>query len=269
MALAARLGRILIMTCIGTASCSFPAKVKTTASAQGLGPLSDQYSPGAIPSALRLMFRRAVTGQPFQAKLNVRFIRKMPNGTWGTFESHLVLARDAAGRLYQKQLPSPRKADAGYVARYVIITDPAAGVEIQWSAEAKSVLKYPLPAPSRCRKLRQPDWCERESGRVRQYPNGGSERIRYLGQRTTLGILTNGCRVSIFFPADTAHYQAAHIRTVESWLSPGLPLPVLSLVHDPGGVGEETWELNHVVRGEPNIAAFEPPSNFKIHNAAR
>src|SRR6266436_10358473 len=78
--------------------------------AQTNTPLSNQYSPGAIPygAILGATDDTAVTGQPFLAEINARKVRSQPGGKQIAYESHGLLSIVYGGRDHREQLPSPK-----------------------------------------------------------------------------------------------------------------------------------------------------------------
>jgi hypothetical protein len=218
----------------------------------------------------------AVTGQPFHAEVKWLKTKTLPYGKQTIQESRGVLARDSEGRVFSEQLPSQKvKAADGshtFTRHTVSISDPVAITVMQWTDEtdavpdSKTVMKTAVrPGPGGAKP--QPlDACQREKGATRSYPNGETQKIDDLGERTIQGILTHGCRVSTFIPAGAIHNEQPFTVTDESWTSYEMRLPLLKLHHDPSKAGDDSMELLSIVRGEPDPSLFQPPPDYHVRD---
>lgn len=218
----------------------------------------------------------ATTGEPFRAEVKRRKVKIQPDGKQTVDESHGVLARDSEGRVFSEQLPSQKikATDGSYSSteHTVSVSDPLAMTVMQWNDEtetnpdSKTVLKTALrPGPGGA-KPPVLDACQREKGTTRSYPNGETQKIDDLGERTIQGILTHGCRVSTFIPAGAIHNDQPLTVTDDSWTSYDLRLTLLKLHRDPSKAGDETMELLNIVLGEPDPALFQPPSDHQVRD---
>ena len=218
----------------------------------------------------------AVTGQPFHAEVKWLKTQTLPDGKQIVQESRGVLARDSEGRVFSEQLPSQKIKPADdshtFTRHSVSSSDPVAMTVMRWTDEAdavpdsKTVLKTALrPGPGGA-KPPVLDACQREKGTTRSYPNGETQKIDDLGERTIQGILTHGCRVSTFIPAGAIHNDQPLTVTDDSWTSYDMRLTLLKLHHDPSKAGDETMELLNIVRGEPDPALFQPPSDYQVRD---
>jgi hypothetical protein len=84
-----------------------------------------------------------------------------------------------------------------------------------------------------------------------------------LGSQTMEGILANGTRVTITIPAGQIGNDRAIDIVTEVWTSPDLKTVVYSKRSDPR-MGEQTFQLTNIVRGEPDPSLFTVPADFKI-----
>lgn len=218
----------------------------------------------------------AVIGQPFHAEVKWLRTKTQQDGKQAVQESRAVLARDSEGRVFSEQLPSQKvkAADGSYTfTRHTVsISDPAAMTVMQWTDEtdaipdSKIVTKtalFPGPGGGRPPVL---DACQREKGATRSYPNGETQKIQDLGERTIQGILTHGCRVSTFIPAGTIHNDQQLTVTDESWTSYEMRLTLLKLHHDPSKAGDDSMELISIVRGDPDPSLFQPPPDYHVRD---
>lgn len=166
--------------------------------AQANPPLTSKWSPGAIPGGrgIGVAADPVVTGRPFTAENNSRMMM-LRHGEKVTYESHSIIARDSSGRIATRTPASPRVSfpdgkSASFIPAGGSIRDPAARVQMSWTDGAsplldKVVMKNRMPPnlpPSRPNALNA---CERENGQTRNLPNGGTQRIEDLGERTIQG----------------------------------------------------------------------------------
>jgi len=84
-----------------------------------------------------------------------------------------------------------------------------------------------------------------------------------LGSQTMEGILASGTRMTITIPAGQIGNDRAIDIITEVWTSPDLKTVVYSKRSDPR-MGEQTFQLTNIVRGEPDPSLFAVPADFKI-----
>ena len=84
-----------------------------------------------------------------------------------------------------------------------------------------------------------------------------------LGSQTVEGILASGTRMTITIPAGQIGNDRAIDIITEVWTSPDLKTVVYSKRSDPR-MGEQTFQLTNIVRGEPDPSLFTVPADFKI-----
>jgi hypothetical protein len=238
--------------------------------AQTNAAVSNQYSPGAIPYGAILGVRDpVVVGQPFSAEINARKIVRQPDGKKIVYECHGTIARDSQGRVRREQFPSPKvlRANGGRTISAVVVSDPLTGMQLHWSAASATVGQFPFSTATPSGKPEPLDACEYETGKTRSYPNGETQVIEFLGERTIQGISVRGCRVSTFIPAGAIQNDQAFTVTDDSWTSYELRLTLLKIHHDPSIEEDETVELDDVVRSEPDASLFQLPPNQQVKDA--
>jgi hypothetical protein len=240
--------------------------------------ISNRYSPGAIPygAILGATDDTGVTGQPFLAEINARKVQRQPGGKQIVYESHGLLARDSEGRVHREQLPSPKVANAGggstFVTHSVTISDPVAMIQLRWDDHMNEVLhtngisQSPLPKHPPGGRPQALDACEREHRNTRSYPNGETQTIESIGERTIQGIRVQGCRVITFIPAGAIHNEQAVTVTDDTWTSYDMRLTLLKTHHDPAMGEDETVELDNIVRAEPDPSLFVPPPGYQVQD---
>ena len=272
MAIPTALQRLILLTGVGLAGVLAGPVVW----AQPTPPLSSQWAPGAVPAGggIRVSAYPIVTGEPFIAENNSRSVQ-IRNGERTIYESRSIIARDSSGRVPTRTAESPHVLfpDGGgvaFVPASSSISDPAAGVRLYWMERGPPqldvvVLKNRI-LPNTPQSRSQPlNACERESGHTRNYPNGETQQIADLGERTIHNILTRGCRVTTFIPAGAIHNNQPLTITDDSWSSPQLRINLIHVHHDPSGA-DMTEQLENIATGEPDPSLFQPPPGYKVQD---
>jgi hypothetical protein len=246
--------------------------------AQTNTPISNRYSPGAIPYGAigGTTDDTTVTGQPFSAEINARKVQSKRGDGQIVYESHGLLARDSEGRVRREQLPSPKAPSSGggnvFVTHSVTISDPVGMVQLRWDDQTSEILHKNTVSQSALPKRpggggpQVLDACERENGNTRSYPNGETQTIQALGERTIQGIRAQGCRVSTFIPVGAIRNEQAFTVTDDSWTSYDMHLTLLKTHHDPGMGEDETIELDNIIRMEPDPSLFQPPPGYEVQD---
>lgn len=84
-----------------------------------------------------------------------------------------------------------------------------------------------------------------------------------LGTQTIEGLLVTGVRTTRTIPAGEIGNDKPINVVTEVWTSPDLKTIVYSKRSDPR-IGEQTFRLTNVVRGEPDASLFTVPADFKM-----
>jgi hypothetical protein len=84
-----------------------------------------------------------------------------------------------------------------------------------------------------------------------------------LGTQTMEGLLVTGVRTTRTIPAGQIGNDKPISVVTEVWTSPDLKTIVYSKRSDPR-MGEQTFKLTNIVRGEPDASLFTVPADFKI-----
>jgi hypothetical protein len=84
-----------------------------------------------------------------------------------------------------------------------------------------------------------------------------------LGSQTMEGVAVNGVRTARTIPAGQVGNDRPISIVTEVWTSTDLKTIVSSKRNDPR-MGEQTFRLTNIVRGEPDPSLFAVPSDFKI-----
>jgi hypothetical protein len=84
-----------------------------------------------------------------------------------------------------------------------------------------------------------------------------------LGSQNMEGVLVKGTRTTRTIPAGEIGNEQPITVVTEVWTSPELKTVVYSKRSDPR-MGEQTFRLTNLVRGDPNPSLFTVPADFKI-----
>jgi hypothetical protein len=211
-----------------------------------------------------------VMRRPFHAESNSRKVQIRADGKQVVYEYHGIIARDSRGRVFQGTNASPHVPredgrSAVSISGGGSITDPIVKVLFRWNDRSKTVTKFALPPGQTLVTARPLDACEHESGGKRFNPNGETQSIDSLGERTIQGISTRGCRVSTLIPAKLFRNDQPFTIIDESWSSPELQITLLRVHHDPSG-NDEITQLDNISLEEPDAQLFQFPQDYAIHD---
>jgi hypothetical protein len=242
--------------------------------AQTTPSLTSQWSPGAIPGGggIAVSAFPIVAGEPFTGENNSRSVQ-VRNGKRIVYESHSIVARDSEGRVATRTPESPNVSmpDGGgsvFVPAGRSVADPVAMVQMRWNGGGQLnelVMKNRIPPNTPLSRPQPLNACERESGHTRNYPNGETQQIEDLGERTIQNILTRGCRVTTLIPVGSIHNDEPLTITDDWWSSLQFRVTLLRVHHDPSGT-DEIKQLDKIVRGEPDRSLFQPPPGYTIRD---
>lgn len=93
----------------------------------------------------------------------------------------------------------------------------------------------------------------------------GAEQVKHedLGTQTIEGVSATGKRETVTIPAGQIGNDRPIEIVSETWYSPDLHTMVLRKHSDPR-VGETTFKLTDIRRGEPDASLFQPPAGVKM-----
>lgn len=95
---------------------------------------------------------------------------------------------------------------------------------------------------------------------------GAYEPAEDLGEQVLEGLLVKGTRMTDTIPAGTIGNERQIDIVTERWYSPDIDAMVLERFSDPR-VGETSYRLVNVVRGEPSPDLFQVPQSYEIKTA--
>ena len=223
-----------------------------------------------------------VKGAPYSATMNNESIQTLADGNRIVQTSTGTVLRDSQGRTRQDAaLPAIGNLSAASAPHLVFIQDPVAGTSYTLNLTDKTAWKNPtLPAGKGAPRqsvgsstffihteggmppLPPPPPMLAETKRL-----AGDEQTEAstesLGSQTMEGVAVNGVRTTRTIPAGQVGNDRPISIVTEVWTSTDLKTIVSSKRNDPR-MGEQTFRLTNIVRGEPDPSLFAVPSDFKI-----
>jgi hypothetical protein len=225
---------------------------------------------------------KVVRGAPYQAEAVNEFVQTLPDGNRIVRRSSSAVARDGEGRTRREQglaAIGPVLAGGGEM-RSIFINDPVAGVSWILEPGEKIARKIVRPAGDGGGVARVVEDRTEKSGdgkekRVveriviktpgdgtftRKLPKPESES---LGSKVIEGIEATGTRSTITIPAGEMGNEKPLAIVTERWYSAELSTVVMSRHSDPR-MGESTFRLTQISRGEPERSLFEVPADYTV-----
>ena len=279
---------------LAASSCAFAQN------AGGGGPVFVQNF-GSVATAAVAPFDKgdaAVIGAPYSATITNQSVQTLADGNHITQSFSGSIARDSQGRTRQDApLPMIGNLVAAHAPHIVFLRDPVAQTSYMLDLSDKVAQKMPtLPAlPFNAGAAEGPGPVAIQMGpgpdagplptslfiqksveaaklgvnvqkRVEGAMNGtndAQETTESLGSQTMQGVLVNGVRTTRTIPTGQIGNDAPIQIVTEVWTSSELQTIVSSKRTDPR-MGEQTFQLTNIQRGEPDPSLFAVPADFKV-----
>jgi hypothetical protein len=226
---------------------------------------------------------KVVRGAPYQAEAVNEFVQTLPDGNRIVRRTSSTVARDGEGRTRREHglaAIGPVLA-GGSDLRSIFINDPVAGVS--WILEPGEKVARKLVRPAgdaaaagvRVIEKRAEKADDDKDRRVverivikspgdgtftKKLPRPESEN---LGSKVIEGVEATGTRSTITIPAGEMGNEKPLAIVTERWYSSELNTVVMSRHSDPR-MGETTFRLTQISRGEPERALFEVPGDYTV-----
>ena len=238
---------------------------------------------GVVTAVAGKMFGSPVQGAPYSATITNESVQTLADGNRIVQSSTGTTARDSQGRTRQDAaLPPIGNLSATNSPHIVFIMDPVAQVSYTLNLTDKTAQKMPAPsvAPgtsastSGARQVFMTQFSGVAPADAPPAPTvamvkslGAEEHADVstedLGTQTMEGLLVTGTRTTRTISAGEIGNEKAISVVTEVWTSPDLKTIVYSKRSDPR-MGEQTFKLTNVVRGEPDASLFTVPADFKL-----
>lgn len=213
-------------------------------------------------SSDRSFNHRLVKGAPYSAVVETESVQPLMDGGKTTRKTTARLYRDSEGRTRREQKLNNIGgfATAEDTPPMVFIDDPVAGVSYMLDAKNLKARKMQFrgaPPPG---------------GGMPPFPmrrDGQNElKTESLGKQMIEGVEAEGKRTTITIPAGQIGNEQPLEIVSERWYSSALQEVVLSKHRDPR-LGEYTYRLTQINRGEPTPSLFQPPDDYTVTEEQR
>lgn len=244
-------------------------------------------SAGPVTAVAGGAFLRApgapVQGAPYSATITNESVQTLADGNRIVQTSTGTTARDSLGRTRQDAtLPTIGNLSAANAPHLVFIQDPVAQTFYTLNLADKTAQKNPMPpaaaggvstqtlsstffvnVPTMGTALPPPPPPPMALPKALPPNEESPVSTEDLGSQTMEGVIVNGVRTTRTIPAGQMGNEKPIVIVTEVWTSPDLKTIISSKRSDPR-MGEQTFQLTNLVRGEPDPSLFLVPSDFKI-----
>jgi hypothetical protein len=201
-----------------------------------------------------LEFGEVVRGAPFSAEATTELIQELRDGNRIEQRSTVSIARDSTGRTRREQsLPPIGPVVLDPEVRMITISDPRQQTLYLIDPQRRTVSRSTVPAGP----PRPP--ADRSGGSALPPPPKRSSEP--LGNRQILGLRAEGTRQTMTIPPGMFGNIGPIEVVTERWYSPELKIVLESRRSDPR-MGDVTYRVTQLLRGEPDAALFEIPSGY-------
>lgn len=267
---------------------------------------TQQMSVGQNQSMMSALLE-PVDNAPYQAEKVSHSVQTLSDGTVITHDSRGMLARDAQGRvredLYQTQSSNVDGKQVNMELQSATVGDPMAHTMLFWTGDKTKIAMQmqlptlpkgmnsmlvaappPPPPPGHSVQMLKEDSPPpsvnlARVGGLGNTPLGttvgtGTAGPRddvlteKLGQLSLEGVLVTGTRTTTTIPTGKIGNDRPIIVVHEEWRSPELKIVVKTIDKDPR-TGEQTMELQNLVRTDPDAALFQAPAGYKVQDMAQ
>jgi hypothetical protein len=247
-----------------------------------------------------------VAGEPYRADKITRSTWTLSDGTSIAHETKGMIARDADGRMrediYLTHSGNMNGRQLDLSLESATVSDPVAHTMLMWTGQTSKIamqMQLPtLPKPGGLGAVlvapppplppgampnvhaikddAPPPGSLRMAGAMPTMPPGvpssvwapkDEVRTEALGQQSMEGVLVTGKRVTTTIPIGKVGNDRPIVVVHEEWRSPELKIVLKTIDTDPR-TGEQTMELQNLVRGDPDAALFQPPAGYEVKDMA-
>ncbi|PWT80710.1 MAG: hypothetical protein C5B57_11800 [Blastocatellia bacterium] len=224
-----------------------------------------------------------VLSAPYAATVTNESVQILADGTRIVHTSTGTTARDSQGRIRQETaLPNIGNLSAANSPQLAFIQDPVGQVSYTLNLTAHTAQKMPAPLggvgvaagvntfffqrvtpPSTAGPLPLPPLLPIAASKALVTNEQGLVVTENLGSQVMEGLVVQGVRTTRTIPPGQIGNDRPIKIVTEIWTSPDLQTIVSSKRSDPR-IGEQTFELTHINRGEPDPSLFTVPADFRI-----
>ena len=223
------------------------------------------FGQAVVLSPSFVMEGKVVKGIPYQAQAVTSMKQTLATGSVITSEMRALVARDAEGRTRREQTigaigPWVVERSDREARTVIVIQDPVKGANYMLDPRTHlaRMSRQRTAADLEALQLRED---RRREEALKREPR--RERSEFLGERTIEGVRAEGKKTIITFPPGSVGNSAPIEIVEESWYSPELQVVVRNTRSDPR-VGDMTYRLIGIKRGDPPPSLFEVPGEYRI-----
>jgi len=211
---------------------------------------------------------RVVKGVPYSAQAVTSVRQTLSTGSEIVTQMTAMVARDADGRTRREQTiqtigPWAVERPSGEMPSVILIQDPLKQLNYMLNARthvARVTRQNIAPQMEERRGAEVDRRREEEQRRASERPLPKAEP---LGTRTIEGVAAQGKRTTTTLGRGDVGNNSPIQIVVETWYSPELQVVVLGKRNDPR-IGEITYKLVSIKRGDPPASLFEIPADYRI-----
>ncbi|HET7294073.1 MAG TPA: hypothetical protein VFM88_16725 [Vicinamibacteria bacterium] len=213
---------------------------------------------------------KTVKGAPYQAESVTEVVQTLADGNRITRRTTATVARDGEGRVRREtRFGGLGPMAGGDGPKLVFVHDPVARTGFVLHADDKTARRLP-PPPDEVGDSEAPERGRGDAMRTRLHARGAAVSKAFpegqkedLGTQTIEGVEAQGTRTTHTIPAGEIGNEKPLRIVHERWYSPELQTLVMSRSADPR-MGETTFRLTNIQRGEPDRSLFEIPEDYKV-----
>lgn len=214
----------------------------------------------------------AITGAPYSAEEVVEHRQTLGDGTHISQPTMVVKTyRDSLGRTRTERPLNTRDADSPPA---IVIMDPVAGYRYVLELAKHVARRSAIPSGRTAQQFnpgRSPAALAAPASSAARTPvaasNSTAARLdvsrESLGTKTVSGVIAEGLRRTITYPAGAIGNDRPIVVTDETWTSPELSVILLLIHHDPRS-GDTTNKVQNLSRAEPDPSLFQVPPDYEI-----
>jgi hypothetical protein len=199
---------------------------------------------------------KVVKGAPYKADSVTEITQSLADGNRIVRKTTGTVARDSEGRTRREQALAaigPLMPE-GQPPRMAVINDPVGG--------SAYVLEMERHVAHKLKPMPRPPGLDSDTPPRGKRP-GPSPASESLGTQTVEGVEAEGTRQTVTIPPGEIGNDKAIVIVAERWYSPDLQVVVQSRRRDPR-MGETSYRLTAITRGEPDHSLFEVPPGFTV-----
>jgi hypothetical protein len=208
-----------------------------------------------------------ITGAPYSADQIWEQVRTLADGTHISHDpSVLHILRDSQGRT-RTDRPLYGIRDPNTSISVVEIRDPVDGFYYILDEQNKVAHRFAIikarPMPALALTVDSPRAHAPKPPKPASDATEPRSSVERLGSQWIEGVMAEGQRSTITWPAGTQGNDRPIVSVYEAWVSPDLHLEVRRKTLDPRN-GETTVRLTNLSRAEPDPGLLQPPQDYTI-----